>query len=189
MIYTLFTFTGMLVWAMIAIVSLLVVYLSASEKPGWAMFWAVTAAVVVFGFSDFRLDLSLTDMALLAGGYIGAGAVYGLVRWVGLVRKIKRAWLTEAAKYSDIKGAPSGSNLEQIQRGLAVQFRSNDYKIELPPKASEFRSRVRTWVWFWPVSLSIWLFEDAIIGAARGIAKVIGEGFDSVTNVAWERDV
>lgn len=181
MIYELFAFTGMLMWLLIGIASLLVIWLSASEKPGWAAFWGILASVVVFGFTDFRLTMSLTDVLLVATGYVAVGFAYGLIRWVGLVRKIKVAW----QDIPTMSYAPSSDDADSHRRSLARQFRSNEYAISIPPKTSEFRSRVRTWIWFWPVSLSIWLFEDAIVSVARGIADLISRGFDGITKTAW----
>lgn len=182
MIFELFALTGVLAWFILGLGGLLIVGSALGESPGWASFWIALLALVVFGFTDFSyLALNLGVWEILAGlaGYLVVGATFALGRWFLLVKSIRAALSTlklEEPEESFDRNAP---------RLLARQFRADDRHISLPPKASEFKSRVNTWLFFWPVNLISWAFEDLIIDLIAFISNLVRQGLDGVTALAW----
>lgn len=175
MIWELFAFTGLVVWAWLAVMTLtLVVVVGWDDSPGWALFWLLLGTGFVVGFTDYRPpSVSLIDVLLLAVVYTGVGVVYGAARWFLLVRQIGVWW--------------------RLHEEMAEAYYPNKFKSDRvprytggPPSPADFKTRITNWMAYWPISIVAWAIGDLLVDFWNTIYKWAAGLLQRISNAAWK---
>ena len=186
--FGLFVFGAFGFWALLFIISCILIGLVEAENG----LWATGVFIFTLAFVAFAVKLSvhvITDHPLMTIlyllGYFAIGALWAIVKWwrfvVYLVEKYKEI-RKEFLRDHDILGFTIPDNFKDKwfkhlennygrngYRSLGMSFTEKGLK---PPDPSNHKERIYSWITFWPWSL-LWFILDEPV---RKIAKAIYNG-------------
>lgn len=153
-------------------------FLVENDKPLFATI-CLTLVVVALEFFGFRVISTIANNPLgligLAAVYIIAGIVYGGFRWFRYAASI----LDKYGKVRDQWKADYNGGKEPTTEKQKADLRSwANNRIEmgrgrsLPPKVTEHKSALVTWMAYWPLSLTWMLIDDLIFGLWRTLTRL-----------------
>jgi hypothetical protein len=160
----------------------------------------MVAAWVFLG--DLNVQALFADWRYVAGwvgGYFVCGLIWGITKWwLFLHNRLeeyedeKRKWLHD----KDVEGAeiPKDLKAEWKEYLLGVgdtkwtDWSGGTTKIRIRPNAWENKSRILTWMSFWPWSLIWSLINDFVRAIWRRIYRVVGDWYEWISKYVF-RDV
>lgn len=174
----LFSFFGIIsIIGFIALAGFLT-FLVENDKPLFATI-CLTLVVAALEFFGFRVISTIANNPLgligLAAVYIIAGILYGGFRWFRHSAAIltKYADAREAWKRSYNGGKEPSTEKQRVDM---LQFAQGNLDLgrgrSLPPKVTEHKSAVVTWMAYWPLSLTWMLIDDLIFGLWRILTRL-----------------
>jgi hypothetical protein len=129
-----------------------------------------TFTVLAFGaffqfFTDFKplgliLDRPLFSLGLFAA-YLAAGTVWGVVKWAFFVYRVRDAYDAARSRYMLSKGLTEATLTDPLRKSL-VEYAQREIGYALPVRVTQHKSRVTTWMVYWPVSAAWTLLHDPI---------------------------
>lgn len=180
MITTLITFGGIAFWILAALF-ILIITRSVNRADSWIFpaLWSLAAIVAAVAFTDIPLpSFTLENVVIAAALWFGVGVMWAFGKWVLLVFQI-RDYVKNEVSFRPKKEHESQEAYDYEFELAASKityshFRPNDaiYQLTLPPKASEFHTRIRTWITFWPASMLADLSGDLIAPAFDFVWKL-----------------
>lgn len=173
-----FSFFGMIsIIGFIALAGFLT-FLVENDKP---LFATICLALVVTGleFFGFRVISTIANNPLgligLAAVYVIAGIVYGGFRWFRYAASI----LTKYASVRDEWKSTFNAGREpanEKEREKLLDYARREINLgrgrSLPPKVTEHKSALVTWMAYWPLSLTWMLIDDLIFGLWRTLTRL-----------------
>ena len=195
MIYELFAIGSIWFWITLAIGFLILSTAAGTEESRWPVIWTVVIGGFLMAFSDlgtWSLFDNPIDWVIGVAAYLLIGSVWSIYKWRRLVHQIRKfcdEW--EPGRDWSSRDVP----LDLINRKVASQFKPNnaDYSVEIPPRASQFRTRIETWIGFWPASVTSGIFSrtlpwvfDRLGDVVSGIARLLGSIFSRISGNAFE---
>lgn len=189
------------VWflSLVVVESILLLVLIENDKPGWCTF----SLFSTFGLLKFFAGVNLFEMAwhnpgttaLIVLGYFVAGTAWTIAKWYFFVRD-KRARFDEAKadyalhpEYSHSyakKDVPAPN--EMIEWVKSHKYGSFvDYYTKTPvPSVRSNKSRIMTWMGYWPWSMVWTIINDPIKRAFKAIYNRIHNTLQAISNNAFK---
>ena len=174
----LFSFFGIIsVIGFIALAGFLT-FLVENDKPLFATI-CLTLVVAALEFFGFRVISTIANNPLgligLAAVYIIAGIAYGGFRWfryaASILDKYGKARDEWKSNYNGGREPKSETEREKL-RDYATRVVEMGRGRSLPPKVTEHKSAVVTWMAYWPLSLTWMLIDDLIFGLWRTLTRL-----------------
>jgi len=189
-------------WLLIAAATISIIWALDNERGGFATFTLIVTAAALFLFGDSRLPGFLLEhpggILLTVLGYFVGGAVWSVVKW-SLFSQEKRDDY-EDLKRNWLKG--HGINSSEVPDGLKQSFLDvllDSYEwakdvtdtivdengaktvtrkrvVNIVPVAWDNKSRIMTWMCFWPWSATWALIDDFV----RKVFKRIQRGLEAL---------
>lgn len=198
MLLEMFVLGTMWFWVLAAI--FVVTLLIGLEKENGSF---LTIATIVFFvawymFGDFGNVLTYIvqnpfSILFAIGVYLAAGAVWGVTKWWFFVNGMAREIQSAKRKFFEVQHNLPYTADAVIPEALKAQwkrFLDHEVKINLkslPPKVSENKSRITTWMIYWPVS-AIWtLVNDPVVRAFHAIYERLGGLMQNISNSAFNK--
>jgi hypothetical protein len=98
--------------------------------------------------------------------YLAFGIGYGMFKWYRYLRVLLADYAVKRAEYLKsnklVEADMTKSEREYMVAALSQKIVGRGRS--LPPKVSEHKSRVTTWMAYWPLSLTWMLLDDLVIG-------------------------
>ena len=175
MIYDLFAFTGAFFFCWLAF-TVISVFICVSDEtmPGWTLFWGGVSAFVVLGFTSYRPEFNLGDLLYIVPAYALAGCAYACLRWYLLVRDMRAAW-------DDLPDNPDSNRVGNF----AKSFKSDGFRMSVPPSPNDFKNRITTWLAYWPVSVVAWGIGDLVLDFWRWVYRKLAGTLSAISGKAW----
>ncbi len=177
-------------WFWVYIVAISIFLMAACEysKPFLAASSLFGAALTLKFFGDVNVFRIIADHPLntvyLALGYLVAGAIWSLAKWWFFVREArdrfeqkKAEWIADRIKFANVP-----ETKEQIESALKRHVSVSSYY----PKASKEKSRIMTWMCYWPWSLVWTIINDPVKKAFTAIFNRMKATFDKIAKKAFE---
>jgi hypothetical protein len=159
----LFALGSMGFWILAGAVCLLLIAAVEYEKPGWATISLIVFCVALWLFGDVNVIKLTTKEPLFTSGllvgYFVVGVIWSLAKWWFFVRqcrerygKLRSTFLKKRGYRRD--GSIPETEREQWQEWLNGQLRY-DRGYQLRPTVQQNKSRILTWMIYWPWS-AVW---------------------------------
>lgn len=157
-------------------------------KPGWATFGVISSVLLLKFFGDVNIPGMIVSNPINAlyfsVGYLVLGTVWSLAKWWFFVREaresfdsMKKEWFLNRGRYANVPESDEKRNQE-----FKKHIGSRDFR----PKASKEKSRIMTWMCWWPWSFVWTLINDPVKRAFTAIFNKFKSAFDSISNRAFE---
>ncbi len=179
---TLFVFGSLWFWALFVPASVLLIWALEGGKSLAAgfLFVVTTSAVLFLGNNEWSAWIMAHPLALLgwAVGYLGIGAVYGVVKWWRFVVFRAKAYRREQTRWLRIeRGRVRGDLRVMIEAALETgrlspqlqrewrDYLSQEFRLRtriLQPLAPGHKEQIVCWVAYWPWSGFWTLMNDPI---------------------------
>jgi len=200
MIWSLITFGGILFWLLAAVFALIVTH-SVNKQDSWAVpaFWSVVALALTYAFTDAPVpDFTVTNILIGIVSWFGIGTVWAIGKWVHLafqIRNFARSFTPREIIQPMSDEARAKDEADQLREAVSDEFKPHDasWRLNLPPKASEFKTRISTWITFWPASMLATIMGDLIAPAVEflfnvggNIAKGLAGTFSAISKRIYE---
>ncbi len=185
MIWSIITFGGIVFWCLFALFALLVTYIVNKEDSSFSpLFWSGVAVGLTFAFTDVPIpDITLVNAIIGFVGWFVIGTAWAFGKWIHLSFQI-RNFVREYTGEADELGKAACRAFQPCERS---------YELTLPPQASDFRTRMTTWIVYWPASMVATVIGDLIAPAAElfvdlggRIAKALSGSFTAVSKRIYE---
>lgn len=174
MIYELISFGGVIHWALIAVFFLVITQIVAEEESVMAPLWLVVIlGALTYAFTDAKIpEVTWVEVLVTPLSYLFTGVMWAMLKWTILVRKISIYSQTTDFTYEPANYEVGRVSQEELERRNRLEmiydkFCPNDlhsyHDFSLPPEASQFRTRITSWMAFWPVSILVtmlWFVPD-----------------------------
>lgn len=167
MIAELFVLGSLLFWAPIVIAAVAIAVAVESDHVGWATFFVVALAALLWLFGNvdpvvqWVKQRTLWDLVWV-GVYFAVGSIYTVPRLWWYVRKLKREYDRDVARYG----------------AQAVSSRK--------PTVDGNKSRIIGWIIYWPLSMAWFLFNDPAYRLAEFIYERFGSIYQRIIDKVWE---
>ncbi len=140
------------------------------EDSGWGATWVLVfgaAAFIIFAPPAAAVVHWVIDhqgqLPYLALLYVAVGSMWGIVRWYLFVSRAARDYAGKSTDlmndYQNGPWSPGGSSLSLTKITYAEWL---DRFHNLPPSPSKHRSRIVTWMVWWPFSFLDTLLSDLV---------------------------
>jgi hypothetical protein len=182
------------IWFMslVAVESILLFILIEGNKPGWC----AISLLSTFGLLKFLAGVNIPLLAwehpglavLFILGYFLVGTIWSIGKWYLFVKDRR-------AKYDEAKAnwSPDLSRGGKIYANVATEWeKSHEYlrfknsKNGLAPLVRDNKSRILTWMGYWPWSMLWTLINDPIKRAFKTIYNHIHDTLQSISNSAFK---
>jgi len=207
----LFTLGSPLFWLLFLVVSSCIIWAIEENRWYWAGFsvLAFLAACVFLG--DTGLVKTLIERPYMivpyAGGFIGLGITWGFIKWFVFLHKRRRkyedaklAWLREEGLLdakeipeelkkkwtlyllnSDEWSRPKKPFVPVHRWDAKLSKDINDRVLTVRPRAWENKTKIITWMAFWPWSLFWYLLGDLLYDLWNRIYAWLGDLFEQMS--------
>lgn len=184
---TIITIGGIIFWLLTTVVAFALI-LEVSTDSFRSAFWTIVAyAIGLAVFSDSRSSLlpyierHPLSIVYAAAAYIGAGAVWCLVKWYLYVLNQRDAY--EAFRESwfqahNITGELLGSDKKAFLDAVNSKF---SYR-SIPPRASEHKTKITAWMAYWPFSVVSTFVGDLIVRVFTTIYRSLTGLMQNISN-------
>ena len=181
--------TGLLWWAMIGVV--FVTMLVALEKESYGWLWGI--GIITLLAHEFLSDFSpigyivANPMTIVYGviGYLVVGMNWGFVKWWFFTRAAATAY--REARDRKYPNMPAGEMLTPEQRERLFNdfvIPSKYVPILTDRRVSNYKTRIITWVTYWPISMFWTLLNDPIKMLVKFLYhRVIKAGMIAITQM------
>lgn len=192
MIHEFITFGGVLFWIFVGAVTLILAAQVNDEKTGYAFLTFFAAIALLIGFSNTPILATIQQhpIYVLYGflAYVAIAGVWAVVKW----RLFFLPKLFD--RYDDIRrqflltAGPNGQPLNDMPADQAVRDRFNkrsevqSLDINYNRMVSHNKSRITTWMIFWPFSLLGTFIGDFLHRVFTTIYKAIAGGLQRMSN-------
>ncbi|MDO8599090.1 MAG: hypothetical protein Q7S02_03195 [bacterium] len=170
-------------WTLAVIASIILLVTAEYEKPGWATITCIATGVILAFFGDFNVLTETVEHPLTAlavfGGYIVVGVLWSFGKWWFYVHRLKREYVKER------NGFLKGHHATSMSQALKTRWRENNQYRQFPPKAKNHRSRILTWMMYWPWSAVWTLINDPIRRLFREIFEWIQGIYEHIVQRAF----
>lgn len=182
-------FGSLFVWVPLTLV--LFIYLGMMieyDKPVGAFIVLVMVTLFLQFFTTFKPFTELvqnpTSAVLFFGLYVVAGVIYSIFRWWRSL-----AWLS--SKYGELKekylkeiGKDELQISDQDRQEMVHWIRKQivGHGKSLPPKASEHKSQLTTWMAFWPICVPWTIFDDLLLNVWNWAYECVAEVFQKMSD-------
>ena len=189
---------GILFWAITAADALIVISYCRKEAEGLlgATVWLCLLLVIFWIFGNFNPFVIIYDYVVANSihtvcwvlGYLVTGVVWSLYRWLRLCRLSKKEYNHRKKEWLRAKGV----NDTEIPERLLEEWRGNirrsrEYNYGgVIPKAMDHKRRITTWMAYWPFSISIFFFEDFLIGLFNRIYGCFTKIFQKIADSTFK---
>lgn len=168
-----------------AVEALVLLVLIAMEMGGWATTTMLATIVVMhmFGFVNVFGTITSHYQTFLIGVpiYIAVGVIWSFVKWIVFVYNRKEEY--ERAKEAYFERNPNHEHCDWVE--YVKNSRQNNYalnNITKPPQASQYKSKITTWMFYWPWSMLSTLFSDFIRRLYTFIYSRIKEVYQKISD-------
>lgn len=204
MLYPLFVIGCLWWWLGVVVISALLICALEKESGFWAtvLCIAFVGSTLSLGTNEALMGIdwlphTLPEIALTALAYVGIGTAWGFAKWYLYVadrlngyRVIRQYWL----KVNNLASIPPERKQEWLQwlydrRSTWVKWeyatdpvshtdRSQVYTLTLKPLANDNKSRIATWMSYWPWSMLWTLCADLVKRVFKSIQKLCSNAMD-----------
>lgn len=186
-------------WFWVVIVEVLVIIYAVHEDEFLPPIFGLALGVAVLHFgSDLPvieyIKHNYQDIITYAVYYVLVGLVWSVVKWYLFLLKEKQRMIDRKVIFiSNLKHLKrSGSHLvtpeesTQIEQGIFPQFVKEDWKVELkranlPPKSSDHKKRITTWMMYWVMSVLGTVLGDFLSQAFNAIYNLMSSLYDRMS--------
>lgn len=169
-------------WALFAF-WMLTIFLSVEKDNGGCAFFSTVIALVLYHFFGGHLVLPfvanhLKYILLLAGAYLVAGAIWGIIKWWFFVRK-QRGLYDEAHEYY---------NSHDNSRPWADYVKEGQYnfvRFQYRPSPKDNKSKIMLWMMYWPWSFLWTMIDDPIKKAFRAVYEKLAGVYQRISDSAF----
>lgn len=175
MLITLFALGTFWFWVLVAVHFCVLLALIEYEKTGWATFSMIATFAALYFLGDFNVvTAALRNPGLTAGiigGYFVAGTAWSVAKWWFFVRRCREDYDKLKATFlrqNGIEGSAIPDNLKaKWKESLTSHYRYGSerrysFSNGVIPKASDHKSRIMTWMCYWPWSMVWTLINDPV---------------------------
>lgn len=189
------TYGGLLFWGLTAIAAVAAVTSLSSQNLGTGWLIVGLYIVIMTMFSNLGIwDYVTTNTVQLlryVGMFLGAGLIWAFIKWLTTLAKIRRSYATYRTKWlssRNLKEIPVDARDKFINEGINHVRRDTNIKVyELPPKASEFKGDILTWVVLWPASMVGTAIGDFMVMALRTVWEGLHGSLQRISNAMFNR--
>lgn len=188
MLYELLTFGSVLFWVALLVPAVFFLIFVFSER---SIFWSLFCLGVIFGIvfgltSGHGLEFPSLEMLLVgASTWLVGGAIYATISWYLTVVHIR----SKVAEF-DRDSEWDDYNREYRVKGKSMNdvlyyefYPDNIYRMALPPRPSDFKTRITNWILFWPVLGIFKVIRNPLEFISKSIGR-IGRGvYNSLTGL------
>jgi hypothetical protein len=181
-------------WFYIVAFSALLTLIALVESDKWG--WATITMLSTFGALALFGDVNLFKFVLqnplqslfFVGAYVLIGAVWSVVKWWFYVRKWKDEYDDKRAYFLNSKGELNGPVPENLRKSWAEECRYytssyNDSRpLNEPPTVRGHKSRITTWLAYWPPSMIWTLLNDPIKRLYRFVYTELQAVYQSIVD-------
>ena len=177
-------------WILVAVVSILMFYFLEYDKSFRASLTLIITILFLFWFGNLSFSyISANPLQFLAfvAGYFVAGAVWTVVKWWFFVYRMREEYneIRESFLRSENVGGPGiPDDLKSnwygyLRRNVNYGKYGSRSRLKLiangvePPKPNDFKSRIYSWMVFWPWSMVYTLIDDPVRKIFRFIYRNI----------------
>jgi len=207
----LFTLGSPLFWLLVLVVSGCVIWAVEENRWYWAGFSVLAFLAACIFLGDTGIVKSIIERPYMivpwAGGFVGLGITWGFVKWFAFLHKRRRkyedaklTWLREQGLL-DAKDVPE----ELKEKWTLWLLNSNDWSrrkvafvpankwdtepavdptervLTVRPRAWENKTKIITWMAFWPWSLFWYLLGDLLHDLWNRIYSWLGDLFEQMS--------
>ena len=164
-------FGGLMFWAVSILAFLFTVGFFAFNRQGKGLLTIIgyLAIVVLFTNADPLGWVQRNWMNVLygLGIYLAVGSVYMIVRWrvffIPQVGDIYDSIRTSFMESKNITEVTTTVHKDELRRQVESDYRLNKIKATVPLRVRDNKSRLTSWLTFWPFSLAEFIFGDLLV--------------------------
>jgi len=185
---------GVSIWLLVMLVADLAILMWCTEtdSPFIGLFTvAVSAALARWVFGIPIISWVMANPLLLAGCaalYFVTGVAWTYPKWWFFVRNIRDRYLDHMRSWLRGKGVEDWDSAMSVPNELKNQWFNNRHNAEwlrmFPVRARNYKSKIMTWMAWWPASMVWTLINDPIRKIYRYAWEVLRSTFDRVANSA-----
>ena len=187
-------------WILAAVVSILMFYFLEYDESFRASLTLIVTILFLFWFGNLSFSyISANPLQFLAfvAGYFVAGAVWTIVKWWFFVYRIREGYDRIKEGYLRKEGI-NGDRIPENLRDKWYDYlrQSTEWHSNLinlgrngvePPKPNDFKSRIYSWMVFWPWSMVYTLIDDPVRKIFRFIYRNIRHLLESISTHAFRK--
>lgn len=177
---------SMLFW--VGLVLSYLVYYAVKEDE----FWPPLIGVIV-GFAVLHFFSSVPVLTYVKANYVqiltygayymGIGIIWSFVKWYLFLIKKKKEYTTLRSDFLRKNKLSSLANMpEEVGAAWGRELRYKNF----PPKASDNKSRITTWMVYWAFSMLGTFLGDFLTQFFDTIYRMFGNLYDRMTNLVWK---
>lgn len=196
MLITLFALGTFWFWVLVAVHFCVLLALIEYEKTGWATFTMIATFAALYFLGDFNVvAAALHNPAMTAafvGGYFAAGTAWSVAKWWFFVRRCREDYDKQKIAFlrqNGIEGTVIPDALKaKWKENLGYNYGGrNSYRRgeNVIPKAGDHKSRIMTWMCYWPWSMVWTLINDPVKRVFKQIYLQIQGIMQSISNRAF----
>lgn len=138
---------------------------------------SVTGHINVFGFLHYAKENPFMVLAE-AVGFLAVGIIWARIKWPLLVRKIK----VKCERWRKLMEAYKEENQHQHVYELTAIGVSLDPDGKFKIDMNFYKSRIKGWIAFWPVSVLLWIVGDFLRDVIDSCFLLIRKHLESAAN-------
>lgn len=151
-------------WLFAAFVALVLMALIANERPGWATLFFLAAAFATNYLTGVKVFDWVSEnplgAALVILAYLAIGVVWSIAKWAFFVYAERRAY--DRMKTDFLLARQCGNSSGAVPKELQGDWGRYIAHRRFPPHAAHNKTRIVTWMAFWPWSLVWTMIDDPI---------------------------
>lgn len=195
--FTIFAVGSVLFWILMACISLLMLVTVEYEKPGWATLSLIVTFVLLAFLGNFNiLNQAMAHpvlTVLFVLGYFALGTLWSVVKWWFYVHNRAEKLKEIQADYFAIKGYNPNYKMSSEEKQKFLSGHPNGWfrgyealDFATRPLARENKSRILTWMIYFPWS-AIWtLINDPVKKLFKMIFLKIQSIFEGISKHAYK---
>lgn len=187
---TLFVVGSIGFWLLIGLASIMLFYCVEEDRGGLATTSIIATLFLLYFFGDLNIfGWAIENFLMLVlsiGGYFVVGTIWAIVKWWFFVRRNREKYDDAKAKFLRDEGI-EGTSIPDDQKKDWKSHISSSYNrgFEIKPEARKHKSRVLTWMTYWPWSMVWTLIDDPVKKLFRYIYRLIQDLLQKMSDRAF----
>lgn len=187
-------------WILLSVVCILLIAAVEYERPGWATLSLIATFSALAYFGDFNILTFAKENPLIATGcfvgYFVAGALWALGKWWFFLRARRENYNDTKAEFlrqHGITGQQIPDNLLKEWQEQTNWFIDNHHRrptryakaqdtTSVAPRARDHKSRILTWMAYWPWSMFWTMINDFVKRVFKTIYEEIQVLFQKISD-------
>ena len=189
----LFLVGGLYFWVLIAFWAIALIALVENERWGSATLVSIVVFFALARWGDFNILIALRDRPLIGfgaiAGYLITGVLWSFGKWWFFVKDRRNKYEEVKARFLEKRGSKEAvipHELKAEWTKYLLEGRDSHqrytYAFATAPSAREHKSRITTWMAFWPWSLVWTLINDPLRKLFEHIYQHIQRLYQSIAD-------